>query len=107
MLDGTPLASGTPDSLLPVHPSHPFFREDRTRFYVDPWPWIDDLRDFDFSFGTRIHGTIAALLAGTPAVVLAHDSRTLELARYFDIPHRLMRDAHQTWTRPNCTPRRT
>ena len=92
MLDGTPLPSGTPDSLLPVHPSHPFFREDRTRFYVDPWPWIDDLRDFDFSFGTRIHGTIAALLAGTPSVVLAHDSRTLELARYFDIPHRLLRD---------------
>ncbi|MDQ1324114.1 MAG: hypothetical protein QG587_1450, partial [Chloroflexota bacterium] len=92
MLDGTPLPSGTPDSLLPVHPSHPFFREDRTRFYVDPWPWIDDLRDFDFSFGTRIHGTIAALLAGTPAVVLAHDSRTLELARHFDIPHRLLRD---------------
>ena len=29
-------------------------------------------------------------MAGTPAVVLAHDSRTLELARYFDIPHRLI-----------------
>ncbi len=92
LFDGTPLPGGTPESLLPVHPSHPFFREHRTRFYVDAWPWIDDLRDFDFSFGTRIHGTIAALLAGTPAVVLAHDSRTLELARYFDIPHRLLRD---------------
>ena len=92
LFDGTPLPGGTPESLLPVHPSHPFFREQRTRFYVEPWPWIDDLRGFDFSFGTRIHGTIAALLAGTPAVVLAHDSRTLELARYFDIPHRLLRD---------------
>jgi hypothetical protein len=92
LFDGTPLPGGTPESLLPVHPGHPFFREHRTRFYVDPWPWIEDLRDYEFSFGTRIHGTIAALLAGTPAVVLAHDSRTLELARYFDIPHRLLRD---------------
>jgi hypothetical protein len=92
LLDGTPLPGGTPEALLPVHPGHPFFREHRTRFYVDPWPWIEDLRGYDFSFGTRIHGTIAALLAGTPAVVLAHDSRTLELARYFDIPYRLLRD---------------
>ena len=64
----------------------------RTRMYVDPWPWIDDLRDRDFVFGTRIHGTIAALLAGTPAYVFAHDSRTLELAEYFAIPHRRMAD---------------
>ena len=92
LFDGVPLPGGTPEALLPVHPSHPFFREHRTRFYVDPWPWIDDLRGHDFSFGTRIHGTIAALLAGTPAMILAHDSRTLELARYFDIPHRLLRD---------------
>src|SRR5699024_2279213 len=31
-------------------------------------------------------GNIAAILAGTPAVMLAHDSRTLELARYHGIP---------------------
>jgi len=77
-------------SKLPVHLSHPLFRENRVRFYVDPWPWIADLRTFNFSFGTRIHGTIAAILAGTPACVFAHDSRTLELARYFGIPHRPM-----------------
>jgi hypothetical protein len=74
----------------PIHPAHPLFQHDQARFFVDPWPWLAYLRAVDFSFGTRIHGNIAALMAGTPAVVLAHDSRTLELARYFDIPHRLI-----------------
>jgi hypothetical protein len=87
-----PGPAGDPPSLNPVRTSHPLFQERKTRFYVDPWPWIESLREVDFSFGTRIHGNIAALLAGTPAFVLAHDSRTLELARYFEIPHRLMAD---------------
>ncbi|MET8947750.1 polysaccharide pyruvyl transferase family protein [Streptomyces sp. NPDC004542] len=75
---------------MPTHPDHPMYREDKVRVYVDPVTWIDDLRGFDFSFGSRIHGNIAALLAGTPATVLCGDSRTLELCRYFDIPHRLL-----------------
>ncbi|WUH33419.1 polysaccharide pyruvyl transferase family protein [Streptomyces sp. NBC_00445] len=73
---------------MPTHPDHPMYREDKVRVYVDPITWIDDLRPFDFSFGSRIHGNIAALLAGTPATVLCGDSRTLELCRYFGIPHR-------------------
>lgn len=89
---GVPWKDGRPDDPLPVHPGHPLIQAGRTRLYVDPWPWVADLRSFDASFGTRIHGSIAAVLAGTPVVVLAHDSRTLELARYFEIPHRLVRD---------------
>ncbi len=41
----------------------------------------------DFAFGSRIHGNIAALISGTPAYVIAHDARTLELAEYHGIPH--------------------
>lgn len=74
---------------LPTYRAHPLVRDGRTSFFVDPEPWMRYLAEFDYSFGTRIHGNIAALLAGTPATVLAHDSRTLELVRYFDIPHRL------------------
>ncbi|WP_329339313.1 polysaccharide pyruvyl transferase family protein [Streptomyces sp. NBC_00663] len=72
---------------IPTHPDHPMYAQDKVRVYIDPVTWIDELRDFDFSFGSRIHGNIAALLAGTPATVLSGDSRTLELCRYFDIPH--------------------
>ncbi|MEV6835565.1 polysaccharide pyruvyl transferase family protein [Streptomyces sp. NPDC051133] len=78
---------------MPTHPDHPMYREDKVRVYVDPITWIDDLRSFDFSFGSRIHGNIAALLAGTPATVLCGDSRTLELCRYFEIPHRRLDQA--------------
>lgn len=81
----------TDQTVLPTHHAHPLVRDGRTSFFVDPEPWMRYLADFDFSFGTRIHGNIAALLAGTPATVLAHDSRTLELARYYDIPHRTMK----------------
>ncbi|SBT39147.1 polysaccharide pyruvyl transferase family protein [Micromonospora narathiwatensis] len=78
---------------MPIHTSHPFFVEDKVRMFMDPWPWMEYLAGFDFAFGTRIHGTITALISGTPGYLLAHDSRTLELARYFDIPHRPLRDA--------------
>jgi hypothetical protein len=80
------------DDKMPFHTSHPIFVENKIRFFVDTWPWLEALRTADFAFGTRIHGNIAALLAGTPSFVLAHDSRTLELARYFEIPHRLIAD---------------
>ncbi|OKI96691.1 polysaccharide pyruvyl transferase [Streptomyces sp. CB02058] len=73
---------------MPTHPSHPMYREGKVGLYIDPATWIEELRAYDFSFGSRIHGNIAALLAGVPSTVLCSDSRTLELCRYFGIPHR-------------------
>ncbi|MFI1869762.1 polysaccharide pyruvyl transferase family protein [Streptomyces jumonjinensis] len=77
-------------SPIPRQLTHPLFQENKVRVPLDPRSWLEELSTHDFSYGTRIHGNIAALLAGTPAVVLAHDSRTLELCRYFGIPHRLL-----------------
>ena len=76
------------EDLLPADVAHPVVRSGRSQFFTDVPTWLDFLRARDFSFGTRIHGNVFAILAGTPAYVIAHDSRTLELARYFDIPHR-------------------
>ncbi|GAA4796323.1 polysaccharide pyruvyl transferase family protein [Streptomyces ziwulingensis] len=73
---------------FPRRLSHPLLRENKVRMPLDPATWIKELGTYDFAYGTRIHGNVAALLAGTPSVVLTHDSRTLELCRYFDIPHR-------------------
>jgi hypothetical protein len=71
----------------PQVPGDAYMTPSRGRFYLDPRTWVNDLQATDFSFGTRIHGNIAAIVAGRPAFVLAHDSRTLELARALDIPH--------------------
>ena len=111
MLDGklpgqnTP---GWPSTGVPVSSKHPLIRENRVRFFLDPKTWFDHLAQYDFSFGTRIHGNIAALLAGTPAVLLAHDSRTLELADYHQIPHRVIDQLpERARRRRSCTPRPT
>ena len=89
MVWGEKASDAVKDTMIPIHINHPAFQENKVRYFVDPVTWIDYLKNFDFSFGTRIHGNITSLLAGTPAMVFAHDSRTLELARYFEIPHKL------------------
>lgn len=61
--------------------------EGRIRCYGDITPWIEELKHYHLSLGTRIHGNIIALLAGVPAVVIAHDSRTREMADLYHIPH--------------------
>ena len=87
LLWGTEVSRARPD--LPLHKDHELFREDRIRFFLDPVRWREFMNAQEFAFGTRIHGIIAALSAGTPAFLLAGDSRTLELAQYHRIPHRV------------------
>lgn len=76
------------DPQVPYRANDELLKRGRTDFFVDPTTWIDWLSNREVSFGTRIHGNIASLLAGTPAFVLAHDSRTRELAEYHEIPYR-------------------
>ncbi len=76
-----------------VHYTYPYYRDMKALLFLDPRSWMEYLSTRSFTFGTRIHGTIASLQAGTPAFLIAHDSRTLELARYFQIPHILLSDA--------------
>jgi hypothetical protein len=57
-----------------------------TRIFFHVEEWVSCMRTMDFSIGTRFHGNIAALLAGVPALFLAHDNRTLELCEFFSLP---------------------
>ena len=77
-----------PDLRLPYHPEHRLHREDRIRFFVDSKPWLEFLGTRRFTVGTRIHGTIAGVLGGTPSFLVVHDPRTRELADYHEIPYR-------------------
>ncbi len=44
------------------------------------------LNNYNFSFGSRIHGNIVSILSGIPALIYGCDSRTQEMAEFFSIP---------------------
>ena len=97
MYAGIPLSYTRPDlKSMPAHyptdPSHPLFKSNRIRGFVTVPSWLDFLRQGDLNFGSRIHGNIAAILAGIPAFIIAPDSRVLELAEYHRIPHTTVAD---------------
>jgi len=49
--------------------------------------WLEFLSAQDLVVGKRVHGCIAAMQCGVPAILIAHDTRTLELAETIGIPH--------------------
>lgn len=76
------------------HKDHPYYIKDvncrsyinnRLRMFINVPSWIKFLEKSDFSVGTRIHGSIASVLAGNPTLVFASDSRVRELAEYHNL----------------------
>ena len=56
-------------------------------FHTNIHSWMNHLKSVSFCIGSRFHATIAAIIAGTPALLITHDKRTLELADTMGIPH--------------------
>ncbi len=56
--------------------------------YFDAERWMTELKSYDFVVGTRFHGAMLAIQAGTPAGCISHDSRTAELCETMAIPTR-------------------
>ena len=71
----------------PAHFSDPFMKDSKMVGFLEQPSWVEFLSGMDFNFGSRIHGNIISLLAGTPCYILASDSRVAELASYHNIPH--------------------
>lgn len=90
MYYGTPFPQGKYKKITDQYPAqacHPWYLQDRARAFINVPSWFDYLSQKELSFGSRIHGNIAALLAGTPAYVIVSDYRISELVRYHNIPH--------------------
>lgn len=63
-----------------------FFRA-KSHYFTDVHSWSTFLKTRTLSVGSRFHGNLLALLNGTPAFCITHDSRTLELCALLGIPH--------------------
>ncbi|MDE6723988.1 MAG: polysaccharide pyruvyl transferase family protein [Ruminiclostridium sp.] len=75
------------NNIYPLSIDNDLFYKDKVRFCVNVPSWLKLLNTVDLSIGSRIHGNIAAVLAGVPAFIIATDSRILELARFHNIPY--------------------
>ena len=75
-----------PDN-YPWKMDHPICAQGHEIGFSNVPSWLDFLKTRDFSFGSRIHGNVAAVMAGIPAYIFAPDARILELARYHNIQH--------------------
>ncbi|CCK76141.1 conserved hypothetical protein [Oleispira antarctica RB-8] len=56
------------------------------KYHTDINQWLIDSMKTDLYVGSRIHGVIASMLAGTPGILISHDERTRELAKSMSIP---------------------
>ncbi len=55
-------------------------------FHLSFDEWFKEISNHDFIFGPRLHGNIAALINGIPAVFLVRDLRIREMVEVFDFP---------------------
>lgn len=69
---------------------------DRIKLIPDMNNWRRYLMESraNFAFGSRIHGNIISLLSEIPATVVAIDTRTAEMADFFDIPYIMHQPGH-------------
>lgn len=58
------------------------YGQNKCRFFLNATTWIEYMKNFDFCFGARLHGNIASLLGGTPALLYTYDGRMRELVDY-------------------------
>lgn len=70
----------------------PEWKTGRVTGFLRAADWLSYMQGVDLSFGSRIHGNLAAVVSGTPALVMMSDLRVRELAQYHGLPGILAQD---------------
>ncbi len=79
-------------TLLNCQNNEPQFRyfdawlKEQTHVFYEIEPWVEWLRQFDFSMGSRFHGNVLAIMNGIPALTMVIDGRMQEMTKYFRLP---------------------
>ncbi len=71
---------------FPTNIRHPLLQEDRYRTFLNVKTWRDLMRERDFSIGSKLHGNVAAIVSGCPAIMFPIDVRMQELVRFHKFP---------------------
>lgn len=77
-------------SKKPMYPNSiesKIYSENRVKMFLNAKQWMDFLKTTDLSIGSRLHGNIAAIQAGTPSIIIPHGARMAELVDYHKLPH--------------------
>lgn len=82
----------------PTKPSDETYLFDKGISFTNVPSWLKYFEDKEFCFGSRIHGNIVGILGGVPSYIIVHDSRTMELASYHNIPHSSFLDLREDTT---------
>lgn len=72
--------------IYPIHITDNLYTQNRVKMFLQAKQWIDFLSTRELSIGCRMHGNIAAILAGIPTVIIPHDMRMKELIDYHKLP---------------------
>ena len=74
------------------------FVQQKFSTYFNTEEWMYKLKRFDLSIGTRMHGNMLAWQAGTPCILLPHDSRLTELVEIMQLPKFSLDKVHSKTT---------
>jgi len=73
--------------IFPWNVDHELIRSDRYKMFINAKPWFDFMKTMDLSIGCKLHGNVAAVISGCPAIFMPIDGRMIELINMHQFPH--------------------